>query len=58
MQRTICFLVAGLLLALPVSACSTIAAPASEETLQGEITISGAFTLYPLVTRWARIPAA
>lgn len=53
MQKIICFLLVGLLLTLPVSACSSIAAPASGVTTQGEITISGAFALYPLVTRWA-----
>lgn len=53
MQKAICFLLAGVLLASPISACSSIAAPASRVTTQGEITISGAFALYPLVTRWA-----
>jgi phosphate transport system substrate-binding protein len=52
-QKTICFLLAGMLLALPISACSSIAAPASGVTTQGKITISGAFALYPLVARWA-----
>jgi len=52
MQKAICLLVVGLVLALPVSACS-IVAPANREVIQGEITIAGAFALYPLVTRWA-----
>jgi phosphate transport system substrate-binding protein len=52
-QKAICFLLVGLLSALPISACSSIAAPASGVTTQGEITVSGAFALYPLVTRWA-----
>lgn len=53
MQKATCFLLAGLLLALPVSVCDSIAAPANGDTLQGKITISGAFALYPLVMRWA-----
>lgn len=53
MQKAICLLVAGLVLALPVNACNPIGAPPNGETLQGEVTISGAFALYPLVTRWA-----
>jgi phosphate transport system substrate-binding protein len=53
MQKAICLLVAGLVLALPVNACSPTVAPANGETIQGEITVSGAFALYPLVTHWA-----
>lgn len=53
MQKAICLLVAGLMLALPVNSCRPIIAPANGEAIQGEITLSGAFALYPLVTRWA-----
>lgn len=49
MQKITNFLVMGLFLA--TSACSP--SVSSEETLEGEITISGAFALYPLVTLWA-----
>jgi phosphate transport system substrate-binding protein len=52
MLKAVSFLLVGLLSVLPVSACSSIAAPASGVTTQSEITISGAFALYPLVTRW------
>ena len=52
MQKAICFLLIGLLL-LPISACNFMAVPTNEETTRGEIAISGAFALYPLVTRWA-----
>jgi phosphate transport system substrate-binding protein len=44
---------AGLLLALLICACAPVPVPSSGETLQGEITVSGAFALYPLVARWA-----
>lgn len=53
MQKTTRFLATGLLLALSLSACAPTSAPANGETTQGEIKISGAFALYPLVTRWA-----
>ena len=49
MQKITNFLVMGLFLA--TSACSP--SVSSEETLEGKITISGAFALYPLVTLWA-----
>ena len=53
MLKTIRFFAAGLLLALSVYACAPTPAPTNGETLQGEITVSGAFALYPLMTRWA-----
>ena len=53
MKSAFCFLIAGLVLAVLVNGCTSVVAPISEETSQGEITISGAFALYPLVTRWA-----
>jgi ABC-type phosphate transport system substrate-binding protein len=53
MLETIRIVAAGLLLALFVCACAPVTAPVNGETLQGEITVSGAFALYPLVTRWA-----
>ena len=66
MQKTIHILIAVMLLTLPVSACGpqaqateavpqapsgeTVAAPLPE--LEGTIAISGAFALYPMMTRW------
>ncbi|MBN1449536.1 MAG: substrate-binding domain-containing protein [Anaerolineales bacterium] len=47
------FLLAGLLIVLIVTACIPFAAPANGESLQGKITVSGAFALYPLVLRWS-----
>ena len=43
----------GLLLSLLVSTCGQIAAPPNGEPLKGNISASGAFALYPLMTRWA-----
>lgn len=45
--------VATFLLILMVSACAPVPTTLEGGTLRGEITISGAFALYPLVTRWA-----
>jgi phosphate transport system substrate-binding protein len=53
MQKILCFLLAGLLLVLPVSACDSLAAPANENILQGKITVSGAYAIYPLMNIWA-----
>ena len=47
------FLIAGLLLALLTSACTQLFPSNNEKTLQGEITVSGAFALYPLMITWA-----
>jgi phosphate transport system substrate-binding protein len=47
------FLVAGLLIALIITACIPISTPANGETLQGDITVSGAFALYPLMLSWS-----
>lgn len=52
MQKTICFFRMGLLLALSLSACNSIITSADGKSTQDKITISGAFALYPLVTRW------
>ena len=52
MQKTIFFLAAGLSAALLVTACAPISAPKNGELLQGEITISGAFAIYPLMNIW------
>jgi phosphate transport system substrate-binding protein len=51
MLKAICFICTGLLLALSINACSYITI--SENATQNKVTISGAFALYPLVTRWA-----
>jgi len=53
MLKPIRFFAAGLLVALSVYACAPVSAPITGESLQGEITVSGAFALYPLMTRWA-----
>jgi phosphate transport system substrate-binding protein len=41
------------LVALLLSACGKKAPAAQPETLKGTITVSGAFALYPMMTRWA-----
>lgn len=47
-------IIAMLVLALFASACGVKATPvATEETLKGNITISGAWALYPMMTVWA-----
>lgn len=40
------------LLVLPLSACSNSSAPNVSGELEGSITISGAWALYPMMTRW------
>ncbi len=61
MQKNVRFLIAGLLIALLLSACGPQATPTQAENLQGvptqvelqgTLTISGAFALYPMMTRW------
>jgi len=52
MQKTLLIsLIVAILLSL--SACGQPAQPQAANDLRGTITISGAFALYPLVTRWA-----
>jgi phosphate transport system substrate-binding protein len=41
------------LLGLPLAGCASTPQPASSGELSGNITISGAFALYPMMTRWA-----
>jgi phosphate transport system substrate-binding protein len=41
------------LLGLPLAACASPAQQPTSTELEGNITISGAFALYPLMTRWA-----
>ena len=53
MKNLFCFLVVGLLAALIVTACDQVISPGNGEPLKGNISISGAFALYPLMTRWA-----
>jgi len=53
MKKLFRFLAAMLLIALIVTACGLIASSRSGEPLKGNISISGAFALYPLMTRWA-----
>jgi phosphate transport system substrate-binding protein len=53
MLKTTRLFAAGLLLALVFNACAPAPAPMNGEALQGKITVSGAFALYPLMTRWA-----
>jgi phosphate transport system substrate-binding protein len=47
------FLVAGLLIDLIVTACVPASAPTNGALLQGKITVSGAFALYPLMHSWS-----
>lgn len=51
-QRTSPFVIFLLVCEL-LGACSPNALPPQAEALQGTVTVSGAFALYPLVTRWA-----
>jgi phosphate transport system substrate-binding protein len=53
MKTSFRFLVAGLLVTLNVAACVPASAPTNGESLQGEITVSGAFALYPLMLSWS-----
>ena len=41
------------LLGLPLAACASAPQQSASNELEGNITISGAFALYPLMTRWA-----
>lgn len=53
MQKALTFLVLGLFLCAFTYACTLSPAPDNRETQQGEITVSGAFALYPLMLSWA-----
>ena len=53
MKRANTFLFVGLLFTLIFSACGQAAAPQTGGALKGNISISGAFAIYPLMTRWA-----
>ncbi len=53
MQKSYRLLVVGLMLTLIFSACGPADASEIGGALKGNISISGAFALYPLVTRWA-----
>ena len=53
MQKIYRLLVVGLLLTSVFSACGHNTASQNEEALKGNISISGAFAIYPLMTRWA-----
>ena len=53
MRKTISFLIMGILLFQLINACATSSTTTNRETLQGEITVSGAFALYPLILIWA-----
>ncbi|MBN2548381.1 MAG: substrate-binding domain-containing protein [Anaerolineales bacterium] len=46
-------ILALMLMALPFSACSRAPQVSTSGELEGNITISGAFALYPMMTRWA-----
>jgi phosphate transport system substrate-binding protein len=47
------FVLVFMLTALLLSACGKKTPAAQSETLNGTITVSGAFALYPMMTRWA-----
>ena len=53
MNKLFRFLVAGLLATLMVNACNQIVPLSNGEAQKANITISGAFALYPLMMRWA-----
>jgi len=53
MQKTIRLLTAWLASALILSACSAKVPSLAENEPRGTIAISGAFALYPMMTRWA-----
>ena len=53
MQKTYRLFVVGLLLTLIFSACGPVTPPDNGDALKGNISISGAFAIYPLMTRWA-----
>jgi len=53
MQKLNRLLVVGLLLAFMFSACGPDASPENGGASKGNISISGAFAIYPLMTRWA-----
>jgi len=53
MQKPYRLFVVGLLLTLMLSACGPVTAPDNGDALKGNISISGAFAIYPLMTRWA-----
>ena len=53
MEKIYRLLVVGLLLTLILSACGPAAALEKAGALKGNISISGAFAIYPLMTRWA-----
>ncbi len=52
-QKTYSALVVLVLISLLLSACGAPSNPSAEGELSGTITISGAFALYPMMTRWA-----
>lgn len=52
-QKTYSALVVLVLMSLLLSACGAPSNPSAEGELSGTITISGAFALYPMMTRWA-----
>src|SRR5512136_3046279 len=53
MTRVLFALALVSLLALPLARCASAPQQASSGDLSGNITISGAFALYPMMTRWA-----
>ncbi len=53
MQNSFRFLAIGLLAVLLANACIPVTAPTNGEPLHGEISVSGAFALYPLMNSWA-----
>ena len=53
MKNLFRFSALGLLTALVVTACGQIKVSSNDATSKGNISISGAFALYPLMTRWA-----
>ncbi len=53
MQKAVRFLFVLTLVALLLNACGQATPTPQPDTLKGNITVSGAFALYPMMTRWA-----
>jgi len=53
MKKGFCFIVAIIMLVMSVNACVQITTSTKSESLEGNISVSGAFAIYPLMTRWA-----
>jgi len=53
MKKGFCFIAAITMLVTSVNACVQITTSTKSELLEGKISVSGAFAIYPLMARWA-----